>query len=516
MMRDETRMRIIRSGNRAGILICFATLCFSRVAFGAPLFQGGAASSQSATTDAQVSDPIYYYLRINAETEQASPEALLKAFMDRHTSGEDYEGAVEMAYRLIEVTPDRPVGYYNLACSLSLLYRTDESLENLEKAVDLGWRNLPHTLIDPDLSQIRNDPRFEKIARRIRREVNKEKIRPVALRNDEWGRVVSDLQMLTPGLMERYHVPGVSVALVRDGQMVWSGAFGMSDEETEVKMTEAHGFKLRAPSHLLALIGALQQEKQGGYSVSKLLLEANSFDQEDPARLARLPAARPAAYIFGTNRQRAANEISRVRNTAYIDRWRTLGPEGWPSYKVSNTSFVLLQNAIEESSRQTFYNYCRENIFNPLLLEDTRFVRLDEAGENPATGHTRLGTPIVSTVDRSWRTPVVYTTATDMGRLIEYILAGDGDGVFLDEESSQDMLVSRLGHLAFQLGRFGLGVHVEQTKDGPCVQLADNIGGIGCLMRWYPRSKNGIVVMFNAETGPDAALRIAHLALGGR
>ena len=42
------------------------------------------------------------------------------------------------------------------------------------------------------------------------------------------------------------------------------------------------------------------------------------------------------------------------------------------------------------------------------------------------------------------------------------------------------------------------------------------LDGVGVLMRWYPQSQRGIVVLFNGESGPEAALRIAHLALGGR
>ena len=48
------------------------------------------------------------------------------------------------------------------------------------------------------------------------------------------------------------------------------------------------------------------------------------------------------------------------------------------------------------------------------------------------------------------------------------------------------------------------------------MELTDVVDGVGVLMRWYPQSRRGVVILFNGEMGPEAALRIAHVALGGR
>ena len=158
---------------------------------------------------------------------------------------------------------------------------------------------------------------------------------------------------------------------------------------------------------------------------------------------------------------------------------------------------------------------CQLGLFDPLLLESTKFILVGERGENPVIGHTRLGTPIESAVDERWQNSIVYTTSPDLGRLLE--------AMFQDRELAKgdrllpDGLISEsLGMVALKEHGLGLGVQIQSTKDGPCLQLADNIGGMGVLMRWYPKARSGVVVMFNSETGPEAALHIAHLALGGQ
>jgi len=61
----------------------------------------------------------------------------------------------------------------------------------------------------------------------------------------------------------------------------------------------------------------------------------------------------------------------------------------------------------------------------------------------------------------------------------------------------------------------GLALDVRKTEHGTRLQVADVVSGTGCLMRWYPENKSGIVVLYNSETGRQAAECIALIALGG-
>ena len=45
------------------------------------------------------------------------------------------------------------------------------------------------------------------------------------------------LDQRVPRLMSRYDIPGVSMALVQDGELIWSNAYGYADLENGRKMT---------------------------------------------------------------------------------------------------------------------------------------------------------------------------------------------------------------------------------------------------------------------------------------
>ncbi len=71
-----------------------------------------------------------------------------------------YHEGLEVDLRLAELMPDNATVHYNLACSQSLLERTDDALESLERAVGLGFDALSLLLNDADLANVRGTHRF--------------------------------------------------------------------------------------------------------------------------------------------------------------------------------------------------------------------------------------------------------------------------------------------------------------------------------------------------------------------
>lgn len=77
-----------------------------------------------------------------------------------------HQEALEADLKTVAVLKDDATAWYNLACSFSNLSRLDEAIESLRKAVDLGYRDFPYLLKDPDLENVRRDPRFREILNR--------------------------------------------------------------------------------------------------------------------------------------------------------------------------------------------------------------------------------------------------------------------------------------------------------------------------------------------------------------
>jgi len=77
------------------------------------------------------------------------------------------ERAVEYAERSLGIDPDDPMLLYNVSCTYAVLGMTDEAMNCLERAVDKGFGHKEWIDHDPDLVQLRENPRFKALSKAI-------------------------------------------------------------------------------------------------------------------------------------------------------------------------------------------------------------------------------------------------------------------------------------------------------------------------------------------------------------
>ena len=91
---------------------------------------------------------------------------VLKVHADNLAARGNYHRALQADQILVRLRPDRPIPWYNLACSCALLGMADKAFSALERALRLGYSHLAHLRRDPDLNSLRDDPRFARLLRR--------------------------------------------------------------------------------------------------------------------------------------------------------------------------------------------------------------------------------------------------------------------------------------------------------------------------------------------------------------
>jgi tetratricopeptide (TPR) repeat protein len=70
------------------------------------------------------------------------------------------ERAAELDAKVVELLPKDCLARYNLACSLARAGRPDEAIDSLSKAILLGYDDLAHMDVDPDLDSLRDLPEY--------------------------------------------------------------------------------------------------------------------------------------------------------------------------------------------------------------------------------------------------------------------------------------------------------------------------------------------------------------------
>lgn len=107
---------------------------------------------------------IYEYLN------EKIPEDIetMSALAEVYTRSGKLDAGLEIDLRLVELDPNNPIIHYNLACSYSLLSRSEESLDELEIAIQLGYNDAHHLDNDSDFDNVKSSPRFRSLLALIR------------------------------------------------------------------------------------------------------------------------------------------------------------------------------------------------------------------------------------------------------------------------------------------------------------------------------------------------------------
>lgn len=87
----------------------------------------------------------------------------LQILGDAYTRTGQWENGLKIDQRLAKLCPDNPLVFYNLACSYSLMKQLDQAFAALTEAVKRGYDDARWLNKDPDLDNLRQDNRFEKI-----------------------------------------------------------------------------------------------------------------------------------------------------------------------------------------------------------------------------------------------------------------------------------------------------------------------------------------------------------------
>jgi tetratricopeptide (TPR) repeat protein len=87
----------------------------------------------------------------------------LQVLGDAYTQTGQWEKGLGIDQRLARLCPNNALVFYNLACSYSLMKQLDAAFAALGQAVKLGYNDARWLIKDPDLANLRQDNRFDKI-----------------------------------------------------------------------------------------------------------------------------------------------------------------------------------------------------------------------------------------------------------------------------------------------------------------------------------------------------------------
>jgi len=229
------------------------------------------------------------------------------------------------------------------------------------------------------------------------------------------------LQAEIPRLMEAAEVPGLSIAVVRDGEIYWTGAFGVRSAETGEPIDEDTIFEAASLTKTITAAAALK------------LVEAGRLDLDTP-----LAEYLPYPKLAGDERYQKITARLVLTHTTGLPNWGTrLIREPGELYGYSGEGFLYLGRTIEKITGKDLNEFAREVIFEPLGMTRSSYVETEEYKANGACGHDRHGVAIALRENPSPNGGAsLITTPTDYARYLRALM----NDTVLEPETIQQML----------------------------------------------------------------------------
>jgi CubicO group peptidase (beta-lactamase class C family) len=370
-----------------------------------------------------------------------------------------------------------------------------------------------------------------------------------------------DLDAFVRARMEVAHVPGLSLAIIRDGKLLRAAGFGFANLAQQIPM--------RADT----LINVGSVTKTATCTAVMQLWERKKFDLDDdvnahlsfPVRNFGYPgvpvtfrqllthtssiADGPAyakSYACGDSRVALGQWLREylTTNGAQYDPQRNFHPrKPGMQYEYSNVAYGLLGHLVETLSGVSYSDYMLDRVFAPLGMSRSRILLAGMDARSHATPYTYLDGNVaaVELRDPAWTPPadrsggvqvphclysfgtppdgLARTSAVELSRLLRAFMNDgelDGRRVLQSRTIAQILSDQHVPFAGTQVRTQVQGLTWRQYGGlGPGIVWGHGGGdpGISTLIAFRPRDRRGVVILTNSDGGGTTAAEIAQRVL---
>src|SRR6266496_770007 len=193
--------------------------------------------------------------------------------------------------------------------------------------------------------------------------------------------------------MTKRHIPGVSVAVIRDGKVILASSYGQANVELSVPVTPDSVFKLASVTKPFTATAIMMLVEEGKISLDGRLAE---YLPNLPSQWANVTVRQALSHTSGVADYLQAPRWSwqsSWREDLTPNQFIKFASEAPPVFapgagiRYSNTGFYLLGMVIEKVSGKSYGQFVAERIFKPLQMTATRRDTLTEIVPNRVSGY---------------------------------------------------------------------------------------------------------------------------------
>ena len=211
------------------------------------------------------------------------------------------------------------------------------------------------------------------------------------IRNDmSTFRGTEQMEKTISAFLDRYKIKGASVAITKDGRLVYAKGFGYADEENGERMEPGHVFRLASVSKLLTATAVMRLAEEGKISLddtvfgpSGILCDSIFLEYKDP-RVEKITIRHLLTHRAGWSRyygdpmfmphvvaRRMKTELPvSTEDVIRYNLTRKLNYIPGTRYSYSNLGYAVLGEIIEKVTGMDYEDYVRYYLLHPLGIRN--------------------------------------------------------------------------------------------------------------------------------------------------
>jgi len=321
---------------------------------------------------------------------------------------------------------------------------------------------------------------------------------------------VDAIAALIAAKMAEYHVPGVALGILDNGQSTLRG-FGVTSADDGQPITPDTVFTIASISKTMAATAMMKLAEQGRVElkapVQKYLPDFHVQDEKSSREVAlwHLLTHSPGWEGQLSTEDRGVDALAHFATTIMKDLPQLAPPGAVWSY--NNAGFALAGRVIEVVTAKNIHDALRELVLAPIGLPRT-FTRLPDAityrlslGHREQGGRTQVIRPFQTT--SSTTAGGVMTTVTDLLRYAQFHL-GDGAGAdgkpWLTRASLDQMKTAQLTKNSTD-DEMGIGWHLRRLNDVQTAAHGGTLNGHCLLVELVPSRRLAFTILTNHSDG---------------
>jgi len=312
------------------------------------------------------------------------------------------------------------------------------------------------------------------------------------------------LEQEIPRLMEAANIPGLSMAVVRDGQIFWKKAFGVRSRDTKEPVDENTMFEAASLTKTVTAYAAMRLMERGELDLDRPLHEY--FPDQEYKKLS------------GDERYKQLTARLVLTHTTGLPNWgNRLMRDPGVQYGYSGEGFLFLGRAIEQISGISLQEFAQKEIFEPLGMAHTSYIWNETYAVNGACGHDDHGRAHnLRKITEPNGGASLLTTAGDYAKFICALLNAQGlTQETIDQMTSPQVQVTKDRNKAelFENVYWGWGWGVQPGDTGYGFWHWGDNGDLRAYTVTYKDRREGFVYFTNSNNGLAVAGAVSALIL---